>query len=447
MNLEQLRELLAAKIEKCDAIRAKAAAENRALTDEERREFDTLLAECQTTNADIARLEALERSRPPARQQDPPRPPARVEVHENREDDTFRSFGEQLIAIRNAAEDRGTMDPRLRRFDLTSSQVRAAAGLNEAVASDGGFLVMQDVSTELMRNSFESGQVANRTRKIPLSSNANGIKIPTIDETSRVDGSRWGGIQAYWVDEAATKTATKPKFGRIELTLKKLIGLLYATDELIEDASALEAVIREGFTEEFSFKLDDAVIRGTGAGMPLGILEAPALVSVAKETSQPADTIVFANVAKMWQRLLPRSKQNAVWFINADCSNQLLRMFVPHTNVAGTENVGGQSVYLPPGGLSGQQYGTLFGRPVIEIEQCATLGDKGDIILADLTQYLMITKGGIQTASSIHVKFITDETAFRFVLRTDGQPWMKSAITPYKGSNTLSAYVTLDARA
>jgi HK97 family phage major capsid protein len=110
--------------------------------------------------------------------------------------------------------------------------------------------------------------------------------------------------------------------------------------------------------------------------------------------------------------------------------------------------LGGGLVYMPPGGLSGQPYGTLFGRPVIAIEQAASLGDKGDVLLADMNQYVLADKGGIQSAVSMHVRFTNDETVIRFVYRVDGQPLWHSALTPFKGtSNTLSPFVTLDARA
>ena len=84
---------------------------------------------------------------------------------------------------------------------------------------------------------------------------------------------------------------------------------------------------------------------------------------------------------------------------------------------------------------------------MLEIEQCSALGDVGDIILADLSQYLTIEKGGLQSASSIHVQFVTDETAYRFVVRNNGQPIWNSALTPYKGANDLSPFVTLAERA
>jgi len=70
----------------------------------------------------------------------------------------------------------------------------------------------------------------------------------------------------------------------------------------------------------------------------------------------------------------------------------------------------------------------------------------GDIVLANLDQYLLIDKP-MQSAMSIHVQFLTDQTVFRFVYRVDGQPAVHSALTPYKGSNTRSPFVALATRA
>ena len=135
------------------------------------------------------------------------------------------------------------------------------------------------------------------------------------------------------------------------------------------------------------------------------------------------------------------SRPNSVWLINQDIEPDLHTMSI----AVGT---GGIPVYMPANGLSQQPYGTLYGRPVLPIWQCQTLGTAGDIILADMSQYLLAEKGGIQSASSIHVKFQYDETAFRFVMRLDGQPWWNSALTPFKGgaTKTLSPFVVLESR-
>jgi HK97 family phage major capsid protein len=261
-----------------------------------------------------------------------------------------------------------------------------------------------------------------------------------IDETSRADGSRWGSVLAYWVAEAAALTGSRPKFRPIEMKLNKLIGLYYATDELLRDAVALSAVATEAFTEEFGFKIDDAIVRGTGAGMPLGFLNAGALVTVTKETGQAAATILAENIMKMWSRMLPQSLDTAAWFINQECWPQLFQLSL----AVGT---GGIPLFLPAGQFNNAPNGTLLGKPIIPIEQASALGTAGDINFCDLGQYLLIEDaGGIQAASSIHVLFLTDEMTFRWTLRTNGQPKQVAPITPYKGSAALSPFVTLGAR-
>ncbi|MCE5335655.1 MAG: phage major capsid protein [Desulfobacteraceae bacterium] len=342
----------------------------------------------------------------------------------------FGSFGEQMSAVVRAAVPGGQIDPRL---------FRAATGLNETTPSDGGFLVQTDFASGLLEQVFQTGILAPRCRRITISGNANSLKINGVDETSRAS-TRSGGIIGYWKNEAAQKTASKPKFRQIELSLHKLIGLCYATDELLADAGALESFIRSAFVAEFGFLLDDAIINGTGAGQPLGILNAGCLVPVAKESGQLAKTLVYENIVKMYSRMFPQSLPNAVWLINQNTQPQLFAMSM-------SVGTGGVPVYMPAGGISGQPYGTLFGRPVISIEQAATLGTVGDIIFADLNGYILAEKGGIESAMSIHVKFDYDESVFRFVMRVDGQPERASALTPYKGSDTLSHFVALASRA
>jgi HK97 family phage major capsid protein len=160
---------------------------------------------------------------------------------------------------------------------------------------------------------------------------------------------------------------------------------------------------------------------------------------VAKETGQTTKTILAENIIKMYSRIFAGSLGNAVWLVNQDTLPQLYTMSL----AVGT---GGAPIFMPAGGLSQSPYNTLLGRPVLPIEQCATLGTVGDIIFADLGGYILAEKGGLQSDMSIHVKFDTDESVFRFVMRLDGQPERASALTPYKGSNTLSHFVTLATR-
>ncbi len=399
-------------------------------------EINAVMAEIQAVNAKIEiqkQIDAMEEEeiKAAAAAKKPVNEPLYAQPKDH--SPLWKNNSEFLVAVFNASRPGATPDPRL-------FVQNAASGMGESVPSDGGFLVGEDFAKELLQKTYETGILASKCRKIPISATSNALSANGIDESSRANGSRWGGIQSFWENEADALTGKKPKFNKVELKLKKLTGLCYATDELLSDATALEAIIGQAFAEEFGFKMDDAIMNGLGAGQPLGFMESGALVTVAKEAAQAAGSVVTQNVLKMWSRCWGRSRQNAVWLINQDVEPQLSQMSI----AVGT---GGIAVYMPAGGVSGAPYSTLFGRPVIAVEQANTVGALGDISLVDLSQYLLIDKGGINAASSIHVRFLYDESVFRFIYRVDGQPIWKTTLTPFKGSNTLSPFVTLAARA
>ena len=419
---------------KAVSIIEKAEKEDRFLTEEENRELTKLENEIRGWDTQIVRFEVFkedkaddEKKPASADEEEKPTNPETPKEEVGKDNERkFRSLGEQMMAVYRASQPGARVDTRL--------TTRSASGLNETNPTDGGFLVQKDFVGDLLKRAYETGILASKVKKIPLSTNANGIKINALDEESRANGARWGGIQTYWESEADQITGSKPKFRQMDLSLKKLTGLCYVTDELLQDSAALENVIREGFAEEFGFKLDDAILSRTGAGQPLGILKSGSLVKVEKEQGQ-TEKITVENLVKMWSRLWSRSRANSVWYVNPEIEPLLY-----------TLKVGDRPVYIPAGGLSEQPYGTLFGRPVITLEQCSEVGEIGDIILADIGQYLLIDKGGINATSSIHVRFLYDENVFRFIYRVDGQPVWSKALQPYKGSATVSPFVALAKR-
>ena len=317
-------------------------------------------------------------------------------------------------------------------------RLRAAAGGNEALPAEGGFLVEPEMAEDLLARVYDTGLIASRLQRVPLSKpTANGIKFFTSDESSRADGSRWGGVQGYWVNEASSVTATKPKFRRVELILNKLMATCYATDELLEDAAALDMVLKRAFAEEILFKVENSVVNGLGAGELRGIVTSEATIVVPKDTGDSGATISTNDVLAMFARFWAPSIQDGVWLVN---SNVLPALF-PLTVGSGTA---AQFLYMQPSG--GGRYGTMLGLPVLPCEYGAVLGTPGDIILADLSQYVVTDKGAPSAARSIHVNFLTDESVFRFVYRVDGEPVWNRPVTPKNGTNTQSPFVILAAR-
>jgi HK97 family phage major capsid protein len=428
-NIKGLRQRKSDQEKALRALLNKAKAEDRVFTEAEETEYQAGLDGLKATVLQLAHedeLQAIERGTPVADAENATGMSAKT--------GGFASLGQQLQAVAKHALSHGSiMDPRL----------MAANGLSEAIPSDGGFLVQKDFSAELIQRIYDLGEVAKRVRKIPISGTSNGIKINAIDEDSRVDGSRWGGVLAYWVNEAANFTKSKPKFRQIELQTNKLIALCYATDELMEDAVALQAVIQEAFSEEMTFKTENAIINGTGSGQPLGILNAGATLQIAKDSGDSGATVDAQDLINMYSRMWPRSRASAAWLINIDVEPKLYNLTLGSGSGVILSDL--SRIYVPPGN-NNNAYGMILGKPVIPVEYCATLGTPGDIILADLSQYLLIDKGAPKQDYSIHVQFLTDEGVYRFVYRVDGQPSWKKPLTPFQGSNTLSPFITLATR-
>lgn len=341
----------------------------------------------------------------------------------------FRSFGEFAMTVRQA----GGSAPQAESVQRLQNALTTYA--NEGTGSDGGYLVPPDFRTAIASKVLGEDQLIARTDQQTTSSNS--MVIPT-DETTP-----WGssGVQAYWEAEAGQKTQSKPVFGQNTLRLNKLIALVPVTDEMLQDAPQIDGYLRRKVPEVMTQKINTALLFGSGAGQPLGMLAAAnaAMIVVAKETSQAADSIVFANIVNMYSRMTAASLSRSVWLINQSILPELITMRFDEDAATPVP------IYLPGGNIAGSPFGTLLGRPIVPMEAMKLLGDQGDIALVDPSQYLTLTKGGgVQTDISIHLFFDYDITAFRFVFRVTGQPWWKSAITPQAaGAPTLGHFIVL----
>ncbi|WP_073773451.1 phage major capsid protein [Streptomyces sp. MJM1172] len=303
------------------------------------------------------------------------------------------------------------------------------------VPADGGFLIPESLRSELLRVSLEKSIVRSRARVIPMESLT--VPFPTIDSTSNAS-SVYGGITAYWTEEAGALVESQAKFGRVKLEAKKLTAYAEVPNELYSDSLiSLEAFINQAFPEALAFFEDNAFMNGSGVGEPLGFFKADAQVITTKESGQAADTVKWENIVKMYARMLPSSLGNAVWIVNQEVFPQLATMAL---NVG----TGGSAIWLNNGAEGAPM--TILGRPVIITEKAGALGDINDINFVDLSYYLIGDRQTMQADASPHYKFANDKTAIRFIERVDGRPWIQSAITPKKGTNTLSPFVALQAR-
>lgn len=350
---------------------------------------------------------------------------AGARVKENIEDDPkrgFRSYGEFCADVVRAASGKQVSD---------AFQRAATTFGNEASGPDGGYAVPPAFASEIASYAYAEDSLLSRCDVTPVAGNT--MTFPK-DETTP-----WGstGITASWEAEGNQSTPKKPALGEAQLKLRKLKVLVAASDELLADASAMSSYITRKCGEAVDWKVNDAILNGTGAGMPLGILNAGCLVAQAKETGQSADTIVAKNVAKMYSRVVTGAGANLVWLLNPDAFPEVV-----------TLTLNNNPIWVPANeGFKGAPNGLLLGRPIVMTDACDTLGDQGDIVLANLSGYRAITKaGGAEFAQSMHLWFDQDLMAFRLIFRMDGQPAMAAAITPPNSSVTRSHFVALAAR-
>jgi len=343
------------------------------------------------------------------------------------------TFGEQMKAIQAAYSPGGEFDKRL--------YAGAPSGMSQTVPSEGGFAVAPQFVTDIWdKLNASTDNLIGETDQYPVEGES--LSFNANAETSRANGSRYGGVQGYWINEADQITKSKPKLRQMKLEPHELAVLVYCTAKSLENAPALEKFLRSASTDELGFLAGDAIVNGSGSGQPKGLLGSGSKVTVNKETGQPTGTFLKANANKMWARMHPRLRSGAIWLMNVDVEPTLDDFNTPIKNVAGTENVGGFA-----SNIYNADKNTLKGRAIRFVEYCQSLTTEGDVILVNLGSYASgVRASGIKYETSIHVRFEFAETAFRFMFALDGQSWMNAPITPYKGSNTLSNIVTLQTR-
>lgn len=450
--MKKLLELLAALRDKAAALQNAATNAGRDLSDEEEVELDAILDEIEDVQGKIARAERFERlsaenANGGNRQTQPAQPGGQPQNQNRREAHVFvpptsqeernrwgwNNLGEFASAVRNAAVG-ASVDPRLVNAPSTYGQ--------EAVGADGGFAVPPDwrgIVTGLVQAEDSLMSMADA---IPTMSNS--VTAPVDEDTA------WGsssGVRVYTRAEGAAMTGSKPNMKEVTVKLHELYAFVPVTDELLEDGPLLQNLLTTKAAEKIRFKVNDLMINGSGAGQPLGIMNAPCKVQVSKEGSQAAATFLAANAVKMYSRMPAWCRGRAVWLINQDVEPQIHQLGLTISNPAGSQLYGGAPMFIPPGGMTGAPSGTLFGRPIVPTEACQTLGTTGDIIFAYLPGYFLPYKAsGIKSDVSMHLYFDSGHTAFRWTFRFGGQPWLSSSIARKNGSNALSHFVALETR-
>ena len=431
MTLEQIRARLREIQDRQNAIVAEG---DEGLTDEVQTEFDELSAEFDRLVAQETRMVRVQSqqavmAQSPGRITTPDANPAtaapRIESREMVEEDPnlgFRNLADFAMAVKNFYDPNGDVDPRLRIMGAPSNY-------HETSGADG-YNIPPAMRAQIWE--LAMGEESLFAAMVPEPTSSNAVDF------LRDESTPWGatGIQAYWASEASQFTASRLETEGSTVKLNKLFAFVTATEELMSDAPRLNARLTSGAARAIDWKASESVFRGTGAGQPLGFQSSAALVTVAKDATQAADTIIAINVADIYARCINPGR--SFWLVNQDSMPQLLTM-----------TLGDNSIYVPPAsGFQNAPGGILFGRPVRFSDHCETLGDAGDIYLINPDGYYAVNKtGGVSFAASIHLYFDYDVQAFRWTFRLGGQPFLSAPVSPNKGSKTRSHFVRVAARA
>lgn len=330
-------------------------------------------------------------------------------------DATHKSFGDFLLSVRRKDIKRLT-------------KVYGVKDLGKDTGADGGFLVPDEYANQLLKIAEEGSPVYNRVMKVPVGSNSG--SYPALDYAVGVTAGAGqsnlsAGVGAVTTEENAALTEDQPVFREVNWRLHKVGGYTEVSNELMSDSPmSIEGLLTSLFGIAIQNKNERNIIRGSGAGEPLGILNAACTVAF---TTAANNAFGEADALGMLSRFKRLSTSQPAWIMHPG--------IIPDLN-SFAANQG--DIVDWRAGLSG----TLLGFPMIFSEHMPQ-DDYDGVILADLGAYLWFQKGGLQIDFSEHAAFTSDRSVFRYTQRNDGMPWLNAAITlaDPQGSYTVSPFV------
>lgn len=354
---------------------------------------------------------------------------------EPKEETVYRSLAEQARDIKLVTQRAGSQSELAMAHNRLNA-IHRAASINEGADSSGGYAIEKTFQKEIVKIQFAKSQLWSRARRMPLDPGSNTAEIPYLQDKNRTNGQRNCGVTVKWLNEGGTIQKSEiAKLKYMDMKLKKIACYFDGSAEALRHAGVFKGLTVDLVGSELGFQFDEGALNGAGTYNMLGINNSAALVQVSKKSGQTADTFIAENVGAMAAQMPSWLMGSAEWFISQEILPQLPLMVI-----------GTQPVYLPPTGLAGNMHGTLLGRPINVIEHASAIGDKGDVMFLAMDQYGAIEQGDIRMDSSIHVAFLQDTETFRIIQEVDGAPLWEAAITPYKGTKSLSPFLVLEAR-
>ncbi len=379
--------------------------EGRELSAEEVEKRDKMLSDVRAMEKDIAAEEEMQRieAQKAKRSTDPEKDRAE-----------WRSLGEFVSTIYTNPNDK-----RLRGREV---ELRQPPPQEMDTGAAGGFLVPEQFSSDLLTVQPDEAVVRPRATVFPGGGDAD-FHIPALQYSGE---NMYAGAEVDWIDEGEAKPETDVTFKRVTLHPFELAAHVRITDKLMRNAPAIEQIVRTQLRGALIDAEEEAFLvnAGAAANAPNPIIGAGATVVTARAAG---NQVQYVDLVGMYSRFRGR---RGVWIVSRAVIPELMQL----------QDGAGGLVWMP--NARDGSPGSLLGMPVLYSDHSPDLGDQGDVVLADLSYYLIKDGIGVSMAISPHVHFVNNITVIKAFKTVDGTPWLTGVLptTP-----TTSPFVALDA--
>jgi len=417
-KIRELKARAAELIEKMKALLDLADSEKRDLTPEETTQYEAFSADSDKLERDIERLTDLEaRAEKVAAGGDKPYKVTYRKSNDRAKE--FSNFGEFIYAIRY---DRG--DPRLQDCEYREVQTREQS---MGAGNEGGFAVPTQFKSGLLAVNPQEAIFRPRCTVIPAGDPPDAkISMASLDQTDAENV--YGGVVVAKVGEGGTKNETDIRLKEVSLEPGEVAAYITVTDKLLRNWGAASSLIGNQLRKAIIGWEDLEIYSGNGIAGPLGILNSPCRVNVSRGT---ANTIVRTDILNMIKRM--KLGGNYIWVSSQLCMPQFL----------GLEDDASHAIYQTD--FTKPIPNSLLGIPLMYADRSVALGTAGDLILVDMSYYLLKDGSGPFIDASPHVYFTSNRTVIKAFWNVDGKPWLTAPL-PLEGStsNTVSPFVVLN---
>ncbi len=431
MTLEQLRSKRNEAAAKVKAI-ADLEANGATLTAEQTAEFEESYAAVEALDAQVKRAE---RNQGVQARLDEPRPsPGAAQViggltagpvHPGGPEavKTFDTLTDQIAAVIRARSAGGIVDQRLQYQDF--NELRAATQ-TMGTGSAGGFMVQENFRPQLLQ--VDPAQNILLARVLELAPGAQ-PDAPTTQAALDQSGGQQGGVTVSRVGEAVAAPETNAELRKVTWTPKEIAAHVPITNQLMRNWSGSKSVVEMLLQQALAAKREQEIFSGNGATQMMGIINAPCAYDIARTT---ANTVVYADLVAMLERLLPRGGEG-LWLYSPLLLSKLMTVKDEADNLI-------WQISARDGVPA-----TLLGKPAFSYEFAAALGSRADLCLVQPNPYYVVQRGSgpFLDVGLINTDFTQRQQRLMISMFDDGQPWLKQAFELVNGAEA-SPFVILD---